>query len=236
MSLKSVSKQPSTVAAIALALSALALAPMPARAMVLQTSAAGDVGNQTYSGVGVEFSVNSPITVTSLGAFDSGLSGSIATDATLTVDLMTFGGGIIASQTFTSGAPGSLSGNYLFKDISAVILGAGANYFLMGYGWTADQQEHNKNVSGSAEVFTSSPLVSYVSAPWGDGGDAPGTLPDHDVGDGSVNYFEGPNMQFDAVGSTPLPSTWTMLIAGFAGLGFFAYRGSKNNAAVFAAA
>ncbi len=27
---------------------------------------------------------------------------------------------------------------------------------------------------------------------------------------------------------TPLPSTWTMLIAGFAGLGFFAYRSSKK--------
>jgi hypothetical protein len=27
---------------------------------------------------------------------------------------------------------------------------------------------------------------------------------------------------------TPLPSTWTMLIAGFAGFGFFAYRGTKK--------
>jgi hypothetical protein len=35
---------------------------------------------------------------------------------------------------------------------------------------------------------------------------------------------------------TPLPSTWTMLIAGFAGLGFFAYRGSKKNTAALSAA
>jgi hypothetical protein len=35
---------------------------------------------------------------------------------------------------------------------------------------------------------------------------------------------------------TPLPSTWTMLIAGFAGLGFFAYRGTKKDAAALAAA
>jgi PEP-CTERM motif len=34
---------------------------------------------------------------------------------------------------------------------------------------------------------------------------------------------------------TPLPSTWTMLIAGFVGLGFFAYRGTKKNAAALAA-
>jgi hypothetical protein len=39
-----------------------------------------------------------------------------------------------------------------------------------------------------------------------------------------------------SVAATPLPSTWTMLIAGFAGLGFFAYRGSKKNAAAIAAA
>ena len=35
--------------------------------------------------------------------------------------------------------------------------------------------------------------------------------------------------------STPIPSTWTMLIAGFVGLGFFAYRGSRKNAALAAA-
>ena len=36
--------------------------------------------------------------------------------------------------------------------------------------------------------------------------------------------------------ATPLPSTWTMLIAGFLGLGFLAYRGSKKNVAAIAAA
>jgi hypothetical protein len=36
------------------------------------------------------------------------------------------------------------------------------------------------------------------------------------------------------VAQTPLPSTWTMLFVGFAGLGFFAYRGSKKNASILA--
>jgi hypothetical protein len=36
---------------------------------------------------------------------------------------------------------------------------------------------------------------------------------------------------YDPVTATPLPSTWTMLIAGFVCLGFFAYRGSKKSAA-----
>lgn len=37
------------------------------------------------------------------------------------------------------------------------------------------------------------------------------------------------------ISGTPLPSTWTMLIAGFVGLGYFAYRGSKRNVAAIAA-
>ena len=37
------------------------------------------------------------------------------------------------------------------------------------------------------------------------------------------------------VATTPLPSTWTMLIAAFVGLGFFAYRGTKNRSAIVTA-
>ncbi len=39
-----------------------------------------------------------------------------------------------------------------------------------------------------------------------------------------------------SLNATPLPSTWTMLIAGFIGLGFFAYRGTKKGSAAIAAA
>ena len=38
------------------------------------------------------------------------------------------------------------------------------------------------------------------------------------------------------ISATPLPSTWTMLIAAFVGFGFLAYRGTKKNAVPFAAA
>jgi len=38
------------------------------------------------------------------------------------------------------------------------------------------------------------------------------------------------------VSATPLPSTWTMLIAGFIGLGFFASRGTKKGSAAIAVA
>jgi len=38
------------------------------------------------------------------------------------------------------------------------------------------------------------------------------------------------------VSTTPLPSTWTMMLIGLAGLGFVAYRGSKSRSAAVAAA
>lgn len=52
---------------------------------------------------------------------------------------------------------------------------------------------------------------------------------------GTYTVVEEPGATI-TISGTPLPSTWTMLIAGFVGLGFFAYRGTKNRAAATAAA
>ena len=40
----------------------------------------------------------------------------------------------------------------------------------------------------------------------------------------------------DSPSATPLPSTWFLLLSGFVGLGFFAYRGAKKGSAAIAAA
>jgi hypothetical protein len=47
----------------------------------------------------------------------------------------------------------------------------------------------------------------------------------------NYGYDGGPNPTGLDVVFTPVPSTWTMLIAGFVGLGFFAYHGTKNRSA-----
>jgi hypothetical protein len=51
-------------------------------------------------------------------------------------------------------------------------------------------------------------------------------------------YYNDNTGQFTVTYSatTPLPSTWLMLLSGFVGLGFFAYRGTKKNSAALAAA
>src|SRR5580698_10542269 len=53
----------------------------------------------------------------------------------------------------------------------------------------------------------------------------------------SVNNTTYNDESFDLtlLTATPLPPTWTMLIAGFIGLGFFAYRGSKKSSNLLAA-
>jgi hypothetical protein len=56
-----------------------------------------------------------------------------------------------------------------------------------------------------------------------------------------IDPFNNQGLVFEVGGGenpelTPLPSTWTMLIAGFLGLGFLAYRGRKTPSAATAAA
>jgi hypothetical protein len=49
------------------------------------------------------------------------------------------------------------------------------------------------------------------------------------------SWYDLDNVSVGAVSATPLPATWTMLIAGFIGLGLCAYRGTKSATAIAAA-
>ena len=52
-----------------------------------------------------------------------------------------------------------------------------------------------------------------------------------------LQYSNGPGEPGTlSISETPLPSTWTMLIAAFAGFGFLAYRGTKKNTPALAVA
>jgi len=81
--------------------------------------------------------------------------------------------------------------------------------------------------AGGVAFLLSDGLTAYIS-------DA---FPSNSVGEYFLFLGNGNiDTNFDAtVTATPLPSTWTFLIAGFAGLGFFAYHGSKKNGAALAA-
>jgi hypothetical protein len=118
-------------------------------------------GNQSYGGtVGVAFTVNAPISVSALGAFDAAipntttphtLNGTILTsiyDSTTQVVVP----GLTA--TFTAASPGTLVGGFLFKPTGGILLLPGS-YIVTFTSPTASDQLGNSTVGafGSAPTY-----------------------------------------------------------------------------------
>jgi hypothetical protein len=180
-------------------------------AVVTLQTANNSVGNQAYSGLGVEFTVNSAITVSELGIFDSGQDGlSTTLSAYLFKRTGPSAGSIVANTLFTSSDPGTLVNDYRFKSITPIDLAAG-DYVLVGYGFSDSDPEHNSNISGNAETFTSSSLVSFVQSLYGGGNDPPGTFPTQTF---APNGFSAANMMFDASGGPAAPEPCSLAIWG----------------------
>ncbi len=198
-------------------------------AITLQCANNDGGSNQSYNGVGLEFTVNSPITIGAIGIYDSGedgITGPLTADLiNVSTELVVSGG----SVTFTNTSPGTVSGGYFFQSITPITLAAGGSYYLMGYGWNGVDAEHNSIFGGNPDTFnTFGGAVTYVTSAWtATGIDPAGTVPTQfsTAYAGNPNFFSSANIELT---STPLPSTWTMLIAGFLGLGYFAYRGRRK--------
>ena len=56
------------------------------------------------------------------------------------------------------------------------------------------------------------------------------------VFDETMSSDEGFNFDYAIVSATPLPSSWTMMLIGLAGLGFVGYRGARSGSAAITAA
>jgi len=83
--------------------------------------------------------------------------------------------------------------------------------------------------SNDYDAAFASPLFSHGSYELG-----PGTY--LVTGTVVLSPYGGGGAAAELVAATPLPSTWTMLIAGFIGLGFLGYRRTKKGSAALAAA
>ena len=99
-----------------------------------------------------------------------------------------------------------------------------APYLLNGVGFLTTGYATGKNFAGA--LWGTGP--GYYGIWVGDGSNVAGEGID-------VAGYGGPGDPA-TVTATPLPSTFTMLMAGFVALGFLAYRGSRKNPAAIAAA
>jgi hypothetical protein len=193
-------------------------------------------GLQQFQGnLGMEFQVNSPLTVDALGAFDnnvqSELSGTTGHGVEVGIFDVSTGKLVGSSVTFNGGGGYTQIGADAFQTVSPIALGKGTYYIValddpnynQGYFNTGPNQFQTLNSLGTA--------ISFIGASYYDYNSTTLEFPVYQDGGPADRYDAGTF----AVDPTPLPSTWTMLIAGFVGLGFFAYRGSRKNAAALAA-
>jgi hypothetical protein len=180
------------------------------------------LGNQAYSGVGLEFDVlGSDFTVLSLGVYDSGSDGImnpvVGGSAKLTTVLFDATQTPIATVDFTS-ADGAGVNSYLFKDITPLVLAPG-RYALVSYGFDTLNQEHNGNNGGLDPTLA--PEISFVRSVWGGGSDLPGVYPTNSLPTGR-DYFDGPNMTF----TIPAPGAILLSMIGTGVVGWLRRRRS----------
>jgi hypothetical protein len=192
-----------------------------------------DTVNQNWGGsLGQDFNVNSTITITSFGAWELG---GIAPGQPLAVSIYDRTTQLVVySQVFTNSAPGTPGGaNVGFISVHDVL--TPGQYSLVGDGFGAPNGLYNTFGGGLAGVLDSGGGVLSFGG-WRFAYSA-NVYPDQTVANccGPDSPFRFADATFTAT-ATPLPSTWLMLLTGFVGLGFFAYRGTKKGSAAIAAA
>ena len=156
---------------------------------------------------------------------------------------LTLNGPIVVSLDITTGAPAGAG--LAITGVTGTVLGDAVT--LLGN--LAVPPSFNTSPDG--EWYYDNVLYPASNSPYGTVFDNPGLLVLNTVTNTDVNIFspgngapyilgQSPGQQqenlFGTLAATPLPSTWTMLIAGFLGLGFLAYRGSNTGTAALAAA
>jgi len=195
-------------------------------------------GLQQWQGnLGMEFQVNTAITVSALGAFDNGVPAELngTTGGGIQVGIFDATTGLLVgtSVVFSGESPGTQIGADAFQNVTPFLLGPGKYEIValddpnynQGYFNTGPNQFQTLNSLGGA--------LSIIGSSYYDFNSATLELP--------VYWDGGPADRYDAgtfaasLSATPLPSTWTTLIAGFIGLALFAYRGSKKKVAALPA-
>lgn len=217
-------------AAIALAL----LAPLPVKAATVGITSL--TGNDTidWSQIGPD-GTNVPVAIVTTGLGSTVVGSSVGGQLVRLTQGSTWGGNFPSGMAvlYTNAVGPDITLEF-FTPVFAVGAEIQANIFG---GFTAQ-------VVGGGETFTEDGVSNNVEG----GAIFIGLSSDDPISeieftltaaiDGSVNDFAIGTVELSTspLVASPLPSTWTMLIAGFVGLGFFGYRGTKKGDAAIAAA
>jgi hypothetical protein len=221
-----------TIAASAIALAAMGATSANAGVsfMPYQISA-GDTVNQFWPGsLGMDFTVNAPIVVTSFGAWEPN---GIPAGATLTASIYNqTTQAVVYSQNFTSVAPGTPgAANVGFISVNDYL--APGNYALVGDGFgIGNYNTYGTGLAGTLD--TGNGLLTFGSWSYANAANVYPNITYANSGccDGASD-FRYADVTFTAT-AVPEPATWAMLLLGFFGIGFLVRSACRRDAGVVA--
>jgi hypothetical protein len=161
-------------------------------AVTFNDTSGESLGNGPFT-LGFQFTVNSTITVTALGAFDSGLDGLVESHD---VGIWLTGGALQTSATVDSGTADPLINQFRYKPVSPVTLTPGT--YDIGAEWE-DGSDPNTFPGDIGTDFATAPQITFLNNSYA----GAGTLSDPTNEDSTSPAYFGPNFTFTTV---PLPS------------------------------
>ncbi|MFT7773814.1 DUF4082 domain-containing protein [Roseateles sp.] len=188
-----------SAAAICLPLQAVA-----APAISISNLTGTTLGNGPFT-LGWSFTVNSDITITALGVFDSDQDGLSERHE---VGVWSSGGTLLASTIVGAGTADPLTAQFRYSGITALTLTAGQTYTI-GAVWNS--LVDGLIFPGSAAGFSTPADISFVETRFASGGALANPT---ENGGGVLPAYFGPNFLFDAAGTVPEPAS--LLLAGLA--------------------
>ena len=205
------------------ALSALALiASVPAKAAIVFQDSSGDVFLQNWAGrLGMDFQINSSISVSALGAFDNGSLANLSGVGGNGVDvgIFTLGGALVGTSVHFDGTTAYTQiGGDAFQTVPSFILGPGQYSIVAVNDRNYNQGFDGGNTNTLQTLNNLGGIITFGPSRY----DSITTL-------GLPGNIDGPPVdRYDAgtfmASAVPEPSTWAMMILGFFGVGLMAYR------------
>jgi len=205
------------------ALAGLAMSGVAQASLIAYDNASGVGTLQNWTGsLGLDFTVNQPISVTSLGAFDNGvIANLIGSDGSsgVTVGIFNLATDTLVGTevTFTPTNAGTQINGDAFLSVTPFLLSTG-NYTVVSFNDTNYNSQGGAN--GTSTTDTGYGGISFTGWVYGYGTSFP-TI----AGNNPVNRFDAGTFEFLPV---PEPASFAILGAGLAGLFGFGMRRRRS--------